>query len=382
MTTAPTCSRTWQAEAAEDRRLSEADRASFERHVATCAVCERAVRELVGLRSLGADVTETSPLEHRRARNELLRRANDVTLGAAHRFPWRGLAVALALLALALGAGIGLRARAPAERAAAAEPSYDMTASAGAEWSALERGSTLRLAAKRGHFELSVRHLGPLQRFILVLPDGELEVQGTRFAVDVDGARTLGVVVEEGRVALRLRGPDRAPMLLRAGERFAAAAPSAIASAAPSAAPSTVVSAAPRATSVAASPSEQAATPVPAARSGSSSSGSEPHAREESPRASDEARPDAGAYDARGVEFTQAMAAFSAGNYGQAERRLLAFAARYPSDLRSEDAMFLAAVASSRRGDQDGAGALARKYLERYPNGLRRLEAERLVRGR
>jgi len=159
-------------------------------------------------------------------------------------------------------------------------------------------------------------------------------------------------------------------------------APSTMASAASSVAPSTVASAASNATSVAAPSPEQPATPVPAARSGSSSSGSAPHAREESPRPSDAARPDAGADDARGVEFTQAMAAFSAGSYGQAERRLLAFAARYPSDLRSEDATFLAAVASSRRGDQDGAGVLARKYLERYPNGLRRLEAERLVRGR
>jgi hypothetical protein len=382
MTTAPTCSRTWQAEAAEDRRLSEADRASFERHVATCAVCERAVRELVCLRSLGADVTESSPLEHRRARNELLRRANELTLGAAHRFRWHGLAVALAALALALGAGVGLRALAPAKRAAAAEPTYELIASPGAEWSALERGSTLRLAAKRGHFELSVRHLGPLQRFILVLPDGELEVQGTRFVVDVDGTRTLGVVVEEGRVALRLRGSDRAPVLLRAGERFAAAGASAVASVTPSAAASATPSAAPSATPLAASPPELPAPPATPSLERSSSAGNQPQAPELSPRASAESRPDAGDDDARGVEFTQAMAAFSAGNYGQAERRLLAFAARYPSDLRAEDATFLGAVASSRRGDQESARALARKYLERYPHGLRRVEAERLLRGR
>jgi TolA-binding protein len=81
-----------------------------------------------------------------------------------------------------------------------------------------------------------------------------------------------------------------------------------------------------------------------------------------------------------GRDFALAMAAFSAGDYGRAERLFLAFGQDHPADARVEDATFLIAVARSRRGDVDGAGKIARQYLQRYPSGLRRVEAERLAR--
>jgi TolA-binding protein len=73
------------------------------------------------------------------------------------------------------------------------------------------------------------------------------------------------------------------------------------------------------------------------------------------------------------------MAAFDAGDYGQAERAFLAFERRHPGDARCEDATFLRAVARGRRGDAAGASAIAREYLERYPSGLRVHEAQQLI---
>jgi hypothetical protein len=364
VTRASGCTRSWQAEAAEDRRLSDADRASFERHVATCAECERAVRELLSLRKLAARTVAapSAPLEHRRARNELLRRANELTLRAPRGAPWRSLAVAAALAALSVAVLVGLRLRrsAPDPAMPLGEPSYELVTSAGADWRPLERGPRFKLSARRGRFELSVRHLAPGQRFVLVLPDGELEVQGTRFVVEVDGGRTLAVSVTEGRVALRVRERGGALLVLGAGERFSSeplpAPPAASAPPPPPGTSSAVVAAAPAASDPA------PATPFDGTAAAAGSGGRE-----------------AGAESAGGAEFKRAMTAFSSGNYGEAEKRFQAFAARHPGDPRAEDATFLSAVASARRGDPDGARALAQAYLARYPHGLRRREAERLA---
>ena len=74
-----------------------------------------------------------------------------------------------------------------------------------------------------------------------------------------------------------------------------------------------------------------------------------------------------------------AMAAFAAGYFGNAERLLAAFERAHPADARVEDATFLRAVARARRGDLTTARAIADEYLRRYPNGLRRAEAERML---
>jgi hypothetical protein len=360
MTTSTACSRSWQAEAAEDRRLSESDRASFERHLPTCTVCTRAVRELVELRRLGArtEAPTNPPLDQRRARNELLRRANELTLGSSRPRPWRVLALAAAIACAAAGVFLGLRPSGPAAPEAVFpkdEPSYDLVASKGAEWEAVERGPKLKLAIRRGRFDLSVRRLSEAQRFVLVLPDGELEVQGTRFVVEVDGTRTLGVDVEEGRVALRVRERGGSLMLLGAGERFAASSLPAPTTA-PTPPPADAASAAPL---VPHAPAKETLRPAAPPTGGT-----------ERDLAKDAER---------GADFARAMSAFSSGNFGEAEKRFQAFAARYPTDPRAEDATFLTAVASARRGNHENARILAKRYLSRYPSGLRRREAERMT---
>jgi hypothetical protein len=368
MTPGNTCSRSWQAEAAEDRRLSDGDRASFERHLAICSVCSDIVRELAELRGLAArtEAFPRTPLEHRRQKNELLRRANELTFEAPRTRFRRTLSVAAAVAVLVLAAFVGLR---PSERGSPttgtrAEPSYELVASPGSDWALLERGPALRLAIRRGRFELSVHHLSPGQRFVLVLPDGELEVQGTRFVVEVDGGRTLGVRVEEGKVALRVRERAGSLLLLGAGENFVTSlttSPNRTFTPAPVAEPSTPATAA---------PSTPRPPPRTAARAPSESNIAAP--------GSSVGR-NATTGGAASVEFASAMNAFSSGNFGQAEKLFRTFAARHPSDRRAEDATFLAAVASSRRGDHENARLLAERYLSRYPNGLRRLEATRLA---
>jgi len=349
------CTRAWQAEAAEDDRLSKADLASFERHAATCAVCTREIAALAELKRIGRElpVLSSTPLERRRLRNELLRRAH----GDYERAPRRSLAWLLAgavALTAAAGVALFLTSRAsdppPVAQAPSPEPTYRAIASSDTAWSTHQHGRDLRLALSRGRLELAVDPLRTDQRFIVELPDGELEVKGTRFVIEADGVRTLGVRVLEGRVMLRLR--ERESALLVAGDGYAA-------------------------------PSSQAEPPADAAAPDAMPRQTSKPARTARAGAHDAAVPEAvvtAAPSPTASAFTQAMSAFSAGDYGRADELFADFAREHTDDARVEDALFLRAVARSRRGDASGARAIARQYLERFPNGLRRDDAERLTR--
>ena len=196
---------------------------------------------------------------------------------------------------------------------------------------------------------LEVDKLTAVQRFVLELPDGELEVIGTHFGVRVEPEGTQRVEVTEGRVALRLR--DALPISLGAGERWTAEREAAHAAVPPS------VPAA-----------EPPSTPAPAAAAPSERSlvGARQTAPPETKRAleppSGEQAATAGAHN---DDFARAVAAFGAGDYGQAERLFQDFERRHAEDARREDSMFLRAVARARRGDAAGARAAAREYLER-----------------
>jgi len=367
----PGCERAWQAEAVEDGRLSSADRVSFERHAGQCEVCTAEVRALAELRQMAMrlPVKTSRSLDLRRRRNELLRRANEIALhssrsGGSSR-KW-SLVSAFAATAAIVALVFWPRHRGPEPGPAipalvAAVPGFRITPSPGSEWRTLERSSTLRLALQSGRFELQVDKLEQRQRFLLELPDGELEVKGTRFVVDVDGVRTQQVRVLEGRVALSLHGHE--PLFLVGGQSW----PEALAPAAPANG---------SLTDGASGGSERGAPRRKAVVSGA------PRAAERTdenpvapaPSVAPTAAPTAAA------DFAQSMAAFSAGDYGRAEQLFDAFESRHPSDARVEDATFLKAVARSRRGDATGARTLAREYLRRYPNGLRHLEAQRLAR--
>lgn len=368
----PACIQAPQAEALEDGRLSGAERASFERHAASCAECASELRALVRLRQ-GAEwlpASAPTPLERRRQRQALLRRASELRRRAPvqpRRRTFAAFVLSGALMA-AVCIGFALRASLSGSEApvALAAPTYRLHASPGASWQTIEEGAALRLRLGSGSFVIEVDKLTAVQRFVLELPDGELEVIGTHFGVRVEPEGTRRVEVTEGRVALRLR--DALPISLGAGENWTAER-----EAARTAAPPSVPAA------------EPPSTPAPAAAAPSERSPARARQRAlpETKRAleppSDEQAATAGTHN---DDFARAMAAFGAGDYGQAERLFQDFERRHADDARQEDSTFLRAVARARRGDTAGARATARQYLERYPNGLRAPEAERLARPR
>jgi hypothetical protein len=250
-------------------------------------------------------------------------------------------------------------------------PDYRLAASNDADFHVLERTSTVRIAIDFGRFQVQVTKLHPPQRFVLEMPDGQVEVEGTRFVLDVaaDGARSIQV--EEGRVALRLSNhPTR---LLVPGQQWSAPAVR------PAATPPEPTAANPARTDG----------PAPLLRSAKASVGAAGGRAAERPRAlsstvrelsEDKApSPAEASTGSASPTFANAMSAFSAGDYGRAEQLFLQFERHHSTDSRAEDAAFLRSVSRWRRGDPAGARAIAAKYLQRYPGGLRRREAERLV---
>jgi hypothetical protein len=104
------------------------------------------------------------------------------------------------------------------EASAAGPPKFQISNIENAVFDSKVEGGTVHSSLTRGTAAFHVERLGPRHRFLLTLPDGDLEVRGTRFVVTVEGEKTREVDVAEGTVVLRLRG--RAEMLLSAGERW------------------------------------------------------------------------------------------------------------------------------------------------------------------
>ncbi len=349
------CNRAWQAEAALDRRISAEDRASFERHLQTCETCARELDELSRLQQLGEQLPwpRTEPLQRRRQRNELLRRAHAGDPVGATKFAWRWLVVPAVLCLLAVGVVAHRKLRVEAPVMLQAAVIYEVRPEPGSAWSKLAGGDAVRLALEEGALAIHVSKLKSGQSFSMQLPDAELEVRGTRFTVQVGVTRTERVTVSEGRVALRVRG--RPELLLGAGDTWQRASDPAV-SALPSAA----------------GPSPAAAAPSRAARAGAA-------LRAPASATATPAAPERAAEPSPASDFAIAMASFSRGDFATAEQLFQRFEARHPRSSQVEDSLFLRALARLRRGDELGARSLAAEYLRRYPNGFRAGEAARLA---
>jgi ferric-dicitrate binding protein FerR (iron transport regulator) len=261
------------------------------------------------------------------------------------------LAAGVALGLAALGAVLVVLPR-PADRRVVAQasaptpPRFDAKSSEEAVWLPRTVGSRTTVELTRGSVTFTIPHLEGAQRFVVSLPDGEVEVRGTRFTVDVEDGRTAGVSVAQGVVAFRRSGEQE--MLLVGGQSW-------------SAPPMLIGGPTPRPSATALS-STRSAGPAPMA------------AQPVSPALASATAP------ARaGHLFDEGVASFDDGAYVRADEQLARFANEFPADPRSEDASYLRAVARWRLGDKRAAAALARAYLAAYPAGLRRLEAQRLV---
>ncbi|MET0594235.1 MAG: hypothetical protein ABW133_16150 [Polyangiaceae bacterium] len=82
-------------------------------------------------------------------------------------------------------------------------------------------GTTVRASMSRGLASFHVDPLNAEQRFLLTLPDGELEVRGTSFVVSIANGKTQQIDVNAGAVALKLQGKDE--IVLSAGQRWPSA---------------------------------------------------------------------------------------------------------------------------------------------------------------
>jgi hypothetical protein len=358
-----------QAEARDNRQLSANERAAFEEHAESCAACQRELQALAALREavLQVPTLEAAPVHARRIRGLLLEQIREQQSAAKGSGSWQLLAVA-AVAALAVTAAVvrNYTVRdhsAVALRPLAESPVFEVVNVEGAVVTNRVDGGTARSTLARGVASFHVSHLRAGQRFLLKLPDGELEVHGTRFVTSVQNDRTQRVEVSEGVVALRLQGePER---FLRAGEHWSA--------------PS-VVPAAPAPTPV---PVDDGPT-RPSPRSDRRVMRVAARNIEPPTSAQPAAQPNlAGAPElSAGPRFVAAASAFQAGSYARADALLAAFLRDFPRDSRCEDAAFLRAMAHSRMGDRTRAAALAQSYLNAYPHGLRRREAETLMRPR
>jgi hypothetical protein len=370
------CSRVRDAEAFEDGRLAGSYLASFEEHAQGCPVCTRELGALAELRETmrKAPTLESTPQQARRIRERLVRHVEPLgSTEARVRLRHAYLMFAAAIIAM-VGFFVernvlhGRTSDTPPAVTAqqVAAPSFDFINIEGAVVESKVDSGVARSSLVRGVAAFHVAHLGAGQRFVLQLPDGELEVHGTRFVVNVQSGRTQGVDVSEGAVTLRLHGEPE--QMLHAGERWSPQ-PLQPALSASTPAPSVTITAEPTAAPHA---SVQHRSPAPAsanAREEAASSGSPP------PKDSSAL----GTENTAGARFIAASSAFQAGSYAQADALLGAFLRDFPRDRRCEDAAFLRAMARSRMGDRPGAAALARSYLKAFPRGLRRREAEQLA---
>lgn len=377
------CEWLWQAEALEDGRLDDEERVAFEQHAAVCPFCSAEVTQLAALRR----IVRALPYPHvddvalRRSRSQLLYGAHARLAERRQARRWR-VPVGIAMFTAAAGAVVllarGAHVPSPAAPSTAVieQPKFDVSGTDGSTWAARASGGTARVRLSTGAVTVHVEHLGAGQRFLVDLPDGELEVRGTRFRVVVTDDHTSHVEVTEGRVALRLRG--RGERLLGAGQSWQPA-PS------PSTAPveqrdlgAPVRARASHAHAHVTTRKAEAARGDPAAvRSAPVAPALEPRAGVSPPAVA--ASPALAPQEEPGDLFAAAVHAFEARDYADADRLFVRFALARPRDARAEDALFLRAVARARVGDRQGAAALAREYLRRYPHGLRRLEAERFA---
>jgi TolA-binding protein len=372
-------------EALRDGRLGPQERASMERHVAICAACAELARDLEKIgNALRAPREEVTPLEHQRARLALLRRATAPSPSNNAPGKMRFLLAAAALtMAVALG-WMGARFTAsPAHIAAVLHmPAPPRMAS---NWeTALRPSNDARferthsdgldvVTLAHGALDVTVRPLGPGERFVVRTSDAEIEAHGRAFRVEADNGKIRDVAVTEGSVEVRYAGFTA---VIPSGGSWRATKEAALP--APSEAPPTTSAEPVKTNSTArtivaarekAPEPPQAAPHVSAAPEPPIVAPVEPAPVEPAPRVTP---PSSRA-------FAEAMQALRRGDYAASAEQLDRFAKAYPSDARADEADYLRAIALQRAGRTAEAVAAARRYLASHPNGAHRVEAAKIA---
>ncbi len=355
------CERSWELDAYREGRLGEADALSFERHLRSCAVCASTRSSDERLRDLARALPDeqADTLRMRRVRRRIM---NDAAMGHAREGTGRGSSARLRVgvaLATALGcataAAIGYRssrrasetaaavANGTSEKASSPAPSPfagSVQPGAGSRWSQSRDRDVETVRLDEGTLSVHVRPQLVYERFLVSVPDGEIEVRGTTFDVTVEGGKTTGVQVADGVVELRLAG--WAVRRIGAGEAWPEKA----------------------------APDVEPQAPLPRVRVAAH--------RETAPTTAPSSAVRAGADDGAAA-YSEAMGLLGAGRNGEAAAALRAFAVAHPDAPQVEDATFLEAVALARAGRTDAAGLAAEQHLARFPSSFHRKEAVILV---
>jgi hypothetical protein len=363
-------------EAGRDGRLGEREAASLARHLGTCSECRELERTLDEVRTLLRKPLGPGPtqLEHQRGRLALLRAAAMPGLSRELWRPSRRVSAWLVLAAAVLGLGavsvgsrptphkIPVALHLPAPELPRVEvAARTVTTVRGSPEARFERSTEAqleRVTLSEGTLDLTVRKLPASERFLVVTSDAEVEVRGTAFEVEAHGGHIARVGVTEGKVEVRYR---HTVAFVASGESWQP-------------------------------PSDETSAPTQALRGASlGTSAVEPPAlairapaRVEriSVRTAPAASIQEQARQAASKDFGDAVESLGRGDYAAARSRLDAFRAAHPNDARADLAAFLTIVSLERAGRHAEARDAARRYLELYPDGDRRLEAQRLADGR
>jgi len=369
-----TCSRNWELRAIDEGRLAPADVAAFERHATACVACREELTKLEGFRALTRQMQVPLPsdLDVRRLRARVLR---DAMSGSSSRQP-PVVAAIVGVAAIAAAAVTFVHLRGKATKTGDAFAAV-VTSSPDAHWTQTRGAGVERIALADGELRLRVRKQAALERFLVALPDGEVEVRGTTFEVSVHDGRTDRVHVEDGVVVVRVHGES----VLTAGATWPPPADTASEPAATHARPSPVQ------TSPSVAPPLAPVAPPPAVRLAPSRR--EPPAEEHSATEAHADMPTGRAAvttpsepsDQEMADYARAIDAYRLGRFVQASLMLATFVDAYPSSPLVDDAIFIEATSLASAGSTVAAARLARQHVARFPNSFHRKDAAILAKG-
>ena len=362
-----TCARAWEARAIDEGRLGPADVEAFDRHTRACSACRDELAALARLRTLGqrlaaaGDGGGPSELDLRRLRGRVLRDAMSAS-SSSPRALTRARTFAVALAAVAGVALVVVRAAKPSGSVPAPRFAAVVTPSPVAVFSQARDGALERVVLSDGDVTLQVRKQGAGERFLVEVPDGEVEVRGTTFEMSVHDGRTARVHVDTGVVVVRIHGES----VLSAGDSWPAevvVADDEAAKAALPAVPTETPAPVERPADVAPAVARRAPQPRLAAASAA-------HAKAAAPV--DET-------DDETAEYDRAIDAFRLGRFEQAAGLLRAFVAAHPRSGLLDDASFVEAACRASAGQGQAAAQLAEAHMKRFPDSFHREDAAVLV---
>jgi len=369
------CDRLWEIDAAREGRLSAKDMDAWVRHLRICPECAATATENERIRQAVAEWTAPGPeeLELRRLRVRVLADVARKPARSNRRWPAIvALAVAAVVAAFVTMREVSTRPAAPRESGEEVSFASTVSARAAARWSRVREDGVERVRLEDGTLHVHVRHQTAGERFLVALPDGELEVRGTTFVVTAAGGATKRVDVEEGVVAVRVGGAPEA--LLGAGGVWEA--PVRVVSRAETARVNTNAPAPTTALAPLAAPGVAPADPPSTVRSTRAST-EKRETRGVASRAggAHRAASDDASEKAADESYAAAVASMQRGEYGAAANALHDFVAAHPRAPQAEDASYLEAVALARSGRGDAAGLAAERHLAQFPQSFHRREA-------